>query len=299
MPHISGKTKLAGVTGRPLDHSLSPAMHNAAYEDLGLDWVYVPLEVSDERALADLAAAVRVLPFVGFNVTMPYKQAMLSLCDEVSSEARAAGAVNTVSHADGWLIGHNTDGIGLLESLRVDAGFDPAGKRVVLLGAGGAARGALAVLLLAGCESVTVVNRDMSRAEALIDDMASWIGSAAVDAAELGDAAEQVADAHLVINATPLGMRPDDASPVPIEWLHAGSVVLDMVYGTPRQTALVEGARSRGAIAVDGLGMLVHQGAAAIDIWNAAAEGPRASRDVMRRAAEDALAVRFQPEPRG
>ncbi|MGV8082420.1 MAG: shikimate dehydrogenase [Coriobacteriia bacterium] len=293
--HINGSTKLAGVTGWPLEHTLSPAMHNAAYEELGLNWVYMPLPVRDEHGLAHLAAAVRELPFVGFNVTMPYKQAIVGLLDEVSEAAVAAGAVNTVSQAEGWLIGHNTDGVGLIEALRTDAGFDPLGKRVVLLGAGGAARGALAALLSAGVESMTVVNRDGRKAADLVAETEPWHRSAAVETAAPDNALCAVREADLVINATSLGMRPGDQSPVPVEWLSPRQLILDMVYGTPRPTALLEGARFLGATALDGLGMLVHQAAAAIDIWSASEDSP-APRAVMRRAAEAQLDARFRPE---
>lgn len=292
---IDGTTKLAGVTGWPLDHTLSPAMHNAAYEELGLNWVYVPLPVGDERGLARLAAAARELPFVGFNVTMPYKQAILPLCDEATDAAIAAGAVNTVSHAEGWLIGHNTDGIGLIEALRADSRFELLGKRVVLLGAGGAARGALAAILSAGVESVAVVNRDGRRAADLVAEMQPWHSSAEVTSTTPTDALGVVREADLVINATPLGMRPDDPSPIPVEWLSPNHFVFDMVYGTPRATCLLEGARLRGAAASDGLGMLVHQAAAAIEIWHASANSP-APRDVMRRAAEAQLQARARAE---
>ncbi len=136
MREIKGTTKLAGVVGNPLHHSLSPAMHNAAYEHLGLDWVYVPLLISDEVGLRRLLAAVTSLPFVGFNVTMPYKQAVLELCDELATAASMAGAVNTVHCTEGKLVGYNTDGRGLLESLEEETGLLVEGKDVVLSGIG-------------------------------------------------------------------------------------------------------------------------------------------------------------------
>jgi shikimate dehydrogenase len=267
-------------------------MHNAAYDELGLDWVYVPLAVDDEAGLRRLAAAVRSLPFVGFNVTMPYKAAMLELCDEVAAAARMAGAVNTVQRTeDGSLIGYNTDGRGMIESLASDASFEPEGRRAVLIGAGGAAGGALVSLILAKCSSVAVVNRTLENAEELVDRMAPRASGVELTAVGLGDAEEAVQGADLVINSTSVGMQPGSASPVPVEWLRTGQVVLDMVYGTASPTALVEGARNAGATAIDGLGMLVAQGATAIDIWNADAQ-VRAPRSVMRGAAERQLAER-------
>jgi len=292
MTAINGTTRLAGVVGWPLDHTLSPAMHNAVYQELGLDWVYVPLAVSDEVGLRRLIAAVRSLPFVGLNVTMPYKSAVLELCDEVATAASMAGAVNTVHvAADGRLIGYNTDGRGMLESLAVDVNFDPAGKRVALVGAGGAAAAAFVALILAKTAAITVVNRSLERAEELLDRMAPRAAGISLQATRIQDAEETVRTADLVINSTPVGMQPDSGSPLPVEWLREGQVVLDMVYGTPAPTELVVGARAAGATALDGLGMLVAQGATAIDIWNADAE-LRTPRDLMRRAALEQLAAR-------
>lgn len=282
---INGRTHLAGVIGWPLDHTLSPAMHNAAYEALGLDWVYVPLPVRDETDLMRVLGAIRVLPIVGFNITMPFKQAMLSLCDEVAMLATMAGAVNTVHVVDGRFIGYNTDGRGLLESLETDAGFEPEGRDVVILGAGGAAGAALVSLMLGKAKSVTIANRNIERAEELVDRMGGRMRNTEARSIVLGAGAEEVVrSADLIINATPLGMNSGDPSPVPIEWLGPGQVVFDMVYGRGL-TALVEGARSRGAKSLDGLGMLVAQGATAVDIWSDSAQ-VRAPRDVMRAAAE-------------
>jgi shikimate dehydrogenase len=265
-------------------------MHNAAYERMGLDWVYVPLAVADEQGLRRLVAATRSLPVVGFNITMPYKTAVLELCDEVAAAASMAGAVNTVHvAADGRLIGYNTDGRGMLESLSQDAGFDPAGKNVALVGAGGAAAAAFVALILAKSASVTVVNRNLEHAEELLDRMAARAVGIELDAATLQGGEAAVVEADLVVNATPAGMRPGDESPVPVEWLREGQVVLDMIYGTPAPTCLVAGARDAGAIAIDGLGMLVAQGATSVDIWNSDAE-QHAPRDVMRQAAERQLA---------
>jgi shikimate dehydrogenase len=290
MHAIDGSTRLAGVVGTPLTHSLSPAMHNAAYQHLDLDWVYVPLDVGDELGLRRLVAAVRSLDFVGFSVTMPYKKAMLDLCDEVAMAASMAGAVNTVHCSEGRLIGYNTDGRGLLEALELEAGFVPADREVVVIGAGGAASAAVVALILARAASVTVAARDISRAEQLVASMEPHAGQVGLAAMELSAAEHAVASAALVINATPVGMRASDVSPVPREWWSEGQVVYDMVYGTRQATALVTDANAAGARAFDGLGMLVSQGATAIDIWNGT--GVRAPREIMHEAAERALAAR-------
>jgi shikimate dehydrogenase len=299
MASINGKTRLAGVIGWPLDHTLSPAMHNAVYQELGLDWVYVPLAVQDEVGLRRLIAAVRSLPFVGLNVTMPYKTAVLELCDEVATAASMAGAVNTIQVApDGRLIGYNTDGRGMLESLAADADHNPAGKRVVLIGAGGASAAAFVALILAKCAAITVVNRNLERAEELLDRMAPRAAGIELRAVATFDAEDAVRGADLLINSTPVGMQPGSGSPIPVEWIKEGQVVLDMVYGTAAPTELVTGALAAGAIALDGLGMLVAQGATAVDIWNAEAQ-LRTPRDVMRRAALEQLALRRGMEVTG
>lgn len=291
MTSVDGHTKIAGVLGRPLGHSLSPAMHNAVYEELGLNWAYLPFELEDECGLRRFMALAPSLRCVGFNVTMPFKQPVLELCDEVAMAASMAGAVNTVHVVDGRLVGYNTDGRGLLEALETEAGFAPAGKEVVILGAGGAAGAAFVAFLLARAASITIVNRDMDRADELIDRMSGHLGAVEVSSVSVFAAESQVGSADLIVNATPAGMQPGDASPVRVDWLRPGQLVYDMVYGTAQPTALVAGARDIGATALDGLGMLVCQGAIAVDIWNDIRQ-VRTPREVMRRAAEDALAAR-------
>lgn len=292
--HISGTTRLAGVVGWPVEHSLSPAMHNAAYEALDLDWAYLPLPVADEIGLRRFAAAARALPFVGFNITMPYKQAMLELCDEVATMARMAGAVNTVHVVDGNLIGYNTDGRGLLESLEADASFQCEGKSAVIYGAGGAAGAAFVALVLAKVSRITIVNRSAENADDLLDRMSQLLRQTEASHVVPAGAQEWIAEADLIVNATPIGMKADDPSPVPQEWMRPGQVVCDMVYRS-QPTSLVRAAQAAGATALDGLGMLVGQGATAVDIWNDSAQ-IRAPREVMRQAALDALALRQAAE---
>ncbi len=293
---ITGHTRLAGIVGWPLEHTLSPVMHNAAYQALGLDWAYVPIPVKDESQLVSVLETAVAADFAGLNITMPHKRAVLGLCDDVATPARMAGAVNTVHVADGRLIGYNTDGRGLLESLAEDAGFDPAGRSVALLGAGGAAGAAFVAMVLANASEVAVVNRSPERAEALIERMTPHLGQTLARSVESGsDAEEAIRSADLVVNATPVGMQPDDPSPVDAAWLSSGQVIADMVY-TPHRTGLTRAAEAAGAVAVDGLGMLVCQGALAIEIW-AEDVNVRAPRDIMREAA--AAAVGPQPERTG
>ena len=288
---INGRTRPTAVIGWPVAQSLSPVMHNAAYDSLGLNWACIPLGVPDDRALLAFTEAVRTLPFIGFNVTMPHKQAMLALCDETATLAELAGAVNTVHCVDGRLIGYNTDGRGLLESLQTDAGFDPAGRSVVVIGAGGAAGAAVTACILSRAGRITIVNRDLERAEALLDRVSASLRATAAGALPLDQsAASAVRESDLIINATPVGMSAHDPSPIPAEWFHEGQLVYDMVYQRP-DTALARAARTAGAHAVGGLGMLVAQGALAIDIWMGDINGQaRAPRDVMRAAASAALA---------
>lgn len=288
---VKGTTRLAGVIGNPLGHSLSPIMHNAAYERLGFDWVYVPLQVDDEFGLRRLVAAIPSLPFVGFNVTMPFKQEVLELCDEVATAASMAGAVNTVQVVDGSLIGYNTDGRGLLEALEEEADFTVAGKDVVLIGSGGAAGAAFVALILAQAASVTVVSRNPETSESLLARMGPHLGHVGARAIGFDHARDAVGEAALVVNATPVGMRPDDPSVLPVGWVGPGQVVFDMVYGTAEPTPLVRESRAAGAVAIDGLGMLVCQGATAVDIWSGSGEA-RAPRDVMRQVVEAELASR-------
>jgi shikimate dehydrogenase len=286
---IDGRTRLAGVVGWPLDHTLSPAMHNAAYESMGLNWTYLPLSVADETSLVRFVSAAKVLPFVGFNVTMPYKRTMVNLCDEVAAMAELAGAVNTVHVVDGRLIGYNTDGRGLLESLEAEAGFSPEGKSVALIGSGGAAGAALVGMILGRAASVCVVNRTLDKAAQLVRRVSARARNIEISAVMMdADAEPHVAAADLIVNCTPLGMKSEDPLPVQASWLKQGQIVADMVY-RPAETPLLAAARQHGATAVGGLGMLVGQGAIALEIWESLTQ-QAAPRDVMRQAAESVLA---------
>ncbi len=285
---ISGTTRLAGVIGWPLEHTLSPAMHNAAYEVLGLDWVYVPLPVREQIDVARVVAAARALPFVGFNVTMPYKRLMLDMCDEVAAQARLAGAVNTVHIQDGHLMGYNTDGRGLLESLRTEAGFTAQGRRIAIVGSGGAAAAVLAALVLERAGNVTVISRDRAHAEDLVSRMQIRARDTELVALGMGpEDAPYIEAADVVVNATPLGSGRDDELPVRSDWLHPGQIVSEMVY-RPLTTPLLEAARKAGAVTIAGIGMLVAQGAIALEIWKSDST-LAAPREVMRATCEAAI----------
>jgi shikimate dehydrogenase len=260
----TGATRLAAVIGSPVRHSLSPALHNAAFEAVGLDWVYVALEVPEGQVPEALAGA-RALGLAGLSVTMPHKEAVARCCDRLSDDAEALGAVNCVVIRDGELVGHNTDGDGFLAALAVD-GVDARGERCVVLGAGGAARSVALALARAGAAEVAVVNRTEERARQAV----ALLGGCG--RVVTGDrVAEVVAAARLVVNATSVGMGEPGPADLPLDpdLLHEGQVVVDLVY-QPLETPLVRAARARGALAVNGVPMLVHQAAVAFSLWTGA-----------------------------
>ena len=272
---ISGATRLAAVIGSPVRHSLSPAMHNAAFAASGLDWRFVAFDVAP-GAVADAVAAMRSLGIGGYAVTMPLKEAIVAVVDAVDPAAEALRSVNTVVlRDDGSTFGVSTDGAGFVDSLR-DAGFDVDWRRVVVLGAGGAARSIVDALGRAGAGDIAVVNRTPSRAAA---------AAVLADAARVGTW-DDLADADLLVNSTSVGMGAD-RSPVDPALLRPGLVVADNVYH-PVDTALLRAARAAGAETIDGLGMLVHQAIRQQQLWT----GVRPDPAVLRGAAEHELACR-------
>lgn len=275
---ISGATRVAAVIGNPVRHSLSPAVHNAAFAQLGLDWVYTAFDVSPGEAQAALDA-MRTYRLGGLSVTMPHKEAVASAVDSLDPAAAALRSVNTVvPQADGSLKGFSTDGAGFVASLAA-VGVAVANRTVCVLGAGAAARSIIDALGRAGAARVAVVNRTAAAATqaALLAGAAGVVGSR-ID----------VSDAHIVVNATSVGMAGDDM-PCDPSWLHGGQVVADIVYH-PRETALLRCARTAGATTVEGLGMLVHQAALQQQLWH----GLLPDVAVMAAAAEQELAARLE-----
>lgn len=259
---VAATQALAAVIGSPVSHSLSPALHNAAFRAVGLPWVFVSWEVPEGYAPEALASMER-FGVAGLSVTMPHKSAVAEAVDSLAEEAETLGAVNCVVRETGSdgvteLVGHNTDGYGFLACLREDAGFDPADAACLILGAGGAARASVLALADAGASRIAVANRTPERAEK--------------SAALAGDRGEVVsADAagefDLVINATPLGMGEFKGEiPVSPMLLHPGQTVLDLIYDPP-ETPLLAQARAKGIRACNGLGMLIHQAARAFELW--------------------------------
>jgi shikimate dehydrogenase len=279
MARISGATRLAAVIGDPARHSLSPALHNAAFAALDLDWVYLAFDVARGSA-ADALGAMRTLGIDGLSVTMPHKADVAHAVDDVTDDAAALGAVNCVVNRDGRLTGHNTDGVGFLRGLRHDAGRGAEGLRCVVLGAGGAARAVVRALALDGAHEIVVVNRSPDAAT-----IAAALGGAV---ARVG-AVDDVAGADLVVNATPIGMAGPgaDGVPCPPELLRGKQVVVDLVYD-PLETPLLAAARTAGIEAHNGLSMLVFQAAQAFELWT----GCDAPIDVMLGAVADAMQLR-------
>lgn len=262
------KMKLTAILGHPITHSLSPTMHTAAFAALDMDWVYVPVDVLP----ADLANAVRGLRALGFrgaSVTVPHKQAMIPLLDEVTEAARTMGAVNTIVRRGDRLIGDNTDWQGFLVPLR-EAGFDLAGQRCAVLGAGGAARAVVYALGRAGATAITIFNRTVSRANDLIRDLQPAIPAVALRSRSLAATADLVAGSSpaLVVNTTSVGMWPEtDGCPWPADRpIPSETVVYDLVYN-PLRTRLLRQAEEAGCRTIDGVRMLVHQGAIAFKMW--------------------------------
>lgn len=282
---LRATTRLVGVMGFPVEHSLSPPMHNAAFATLGLDWAYVAFRVEPER-VEEALRGIRGLGLVGLNVTIPHKQAAADLVDELDDAACVLGSVNTIHNRNGVLRGYSTDGAGFVRSVE-ETGATLGGKTVTLIGAGGSARAVAYALVSAGIAQLTIAARRVHKAEEIV----AVIGSRAtcpVAVANLhSDAAQQaVAHSDIVVDSTSVGMAPNaDVPPViPPDWLRPGQLVCDLTY-TPRETCLLKAARAVGADTLDGTGMLVHQGAIAFEIWT----GIKAPVETMRRALLAAL----------
>lgn len=273
---VTGATRVGAVIGDPVAHSLSPIIHNAAFAATGFDATFVALPVRP----ADLGAAiagVRALDLLGLSVTMPHKAAVISHLDDVRHEAAALSAVNCVVRDGGRLVGTNTDGAGFVDALTA-ASVDLVGTRVLVLGAGGAARAVVRALVDAGVAEVGVANRTTEKAEAAV-----LLGGRDARVAEVDDAP----DYDVIVNATSVGMGVAAAAavlPLPADRLRDGHVVVDLVY-EPVETGLLAAARAVGAQAVDGVGMLVHQAAHAFTLWT----GLPAPVAVMDGAAREAL----------
>jgi shikimate dehydrogenase len=267
---INGHTKIYGILGRPVTHSLSPAMHNAAFKELGINAVYVAFPVTD---LAQAVAGLRGLAIQGVSVTIPFKEEIIPLIDEVDPQAAQIGAVNTVVNRAGRLCGYNTDWLGAIKALKAKTSLK--GEHILLLGAGGASR-AIAFGILAEGGQVTLTDLDGPRAAALAKDLH-------VEAIPLEAVAQ--CPAALLVNATPVGMEPAiDGIPINHDLLGRYRLVMDIVY-KPLETRLLREAKARGAATIDGLQMLIHQATAQFELWT----GRSAPLETMSEAAYAAL----------
>ncbi len=262
---ISGRTRVCGIIGDPVEHSLSPVMQNAAFEELNLDLVYVAFRVRREE-LRGAIIGLKNLGLLGLNVTMPHKNNVLKELDEIDSTARSIGAVNTILNDDGRLVGYNTDGGGALKALK-ENGITLKGKKLLLLGAGGTAK-AIAFHAAHEVEELIILNRTSRKAKKLAEILRKE-SSKKIDGLGLSPETicEELKDTNVLINATSVGMHPDvDQSLVSPSLLNSDLCVMDIVYD-PLETKLEKDAKAVGAKVVSGIEMLVYQGAFSFEIW--------------------------------
>ncbi|MCP3951757.1 MAG: shikimate dehydrogenase [Desulfobacterales bacterium] len=270
MTIVDVNTRIVGLLGNPLGHSFSPAMHNRAFKTLGLNFFYLPIEVTSEN-LKDVTLCISKMNFAGYNVTIPHKIRILEYLDHIDELAQAIGAVNTVTIQEGVSTGHNTDGEGYVRSLETEAGFSVKEKTLFILGCGGAARAIAMTLAFRGAGKIFLCNRT----EQKVHDLAAEINAKVRPCCEvtrMEPAAMKpvIGLAHVLINATNIGMHPDeDRMPIDASLIPKGLVVSDIVYN-PLKTKLLQTVEKKGCPIVPGLGMLVYQGAAAFQMWTGA-----------------------------
>jgi len=280
---IKGTTKIFGVIGFPIEHTVSPAIHNAAFAALRLDCIYLPFAVRPEnlgRAIAGLSS----LGIIGINVTIPHKETVIAYLDEVSEEARRIGAVNTVVIKRGKLIGYNTDGKGFVQALKEEGKINIQGKRIVIFGAGGAGRAVAVQSGLEGAGELIIFDKEEERAKRLATDIRKDIPQLCTRVVSRDEIKSNLNKADILINATPVGMNAGDKLIINPEWLLPRTLVFDLVYN-PQETRLIQASRERGCSVVGGLGMLIHQGALSFELWT----GEKAPLGAMRKAAEAIL----------
>jgi shikimate dehydrogenase len=265
---VSGKTRIIGVFGSPIEHTLSPAMHNAAFGALGLDMCYLPFHVSP-MDLADALKSVKALNMAGVNITVPHKENVITLLDSVDEEAAFIGAVNTVVLLEGKLTGYNTDGRGFMNSLS-ESGISVDGKNIFIIGAGGASR-AISYYLSEKTSRLSLFDIDKAKAEKLIHDLNKIRSNVSYQTLDNIDKTD------VVINATPLGLRHEDPLPFSPDSITSDMVICDLVY---KNTKLLQEAAKKGAKTLDGSGMLLWQGVLAFELWT----GVKPPVDVMRDA---------------
>jgi len=265
---VSGKTKIAGLFGYPVEHTLSPMMHNAAFDALGLDMCYIAFKVAPQN-LSEAVKAVRALNMLGVNITVPHKEKVIPLLDKVDREVSFFGAVNTVVNSDGILTGYNTDGRGFMSSLS-EEGISVDGKDIFIIGAGGASR-AISYYLSEKASQLSLYDIDRSKAEKLVSDLGKIRNKVFL----LNDI-KNIGRPHIIINATPLGLKPDDPLPLNPDLIAPDMVIYDLVY---KNTKFLQEAEKKGARTLNGSGMLLWQGVLAFELFT----GVKPPVDVMRR----------------
>ncbi len=285
MKALSGHTQPFAVLGHPIGHTLSPVMHNAAFEALDMDAIYLAFDVAPDRLMSVLPA-MRDMGFRGVNLTVPLKEVAFRGFADLDAGARTLGAVNTVQFLPEGLKGHNTDGVGFLRAVAEAFGTSVTGQKLFVLGCGGAGRAVAITAAQAGAGRLSLADIDDTRSQRLAAEIATLAPGVQVTMA--GNSAKAWAaparDADLLIQASPIGMKPSDICPLPSEAFRAGHRAFDLVYNLP-ETCFMRAAAGGGAKAVNGLGMLLHQGAESFSIWT----GKPAPVDVMRQALQAAL----------
>lgn len=276
---VTGKTRVVGIIGYPVQHSLSPLMQNAAFASAELDFIYVPFTVAPENLKAAVFG-MKALGLHGFNVTIPHKTTIIPFLDCLDETAITAGAVNTVLFSENGLTGYNTDGDGLVDSLAVDLDFIPGVEQILVLGAGGAARGAISALCRSGAKNIIICNRSFDNAEAIKLKMNTCYPKTKIDVILQNQlTAKNISDTSLLLNTTSIGMSGDRFEGLNLKYLPKSSKVYDMVYSTVG-TPLINDASQAGLRSFNGIGMLIAQGERAFKIWT----GHKPPEGVMRKA---------------
>ena len=285
MKALSGHTKPFAVLGHPIGHTLSPVMHNAAFESLGLDAIYLAFDVAPENLLTVLPA-MKNMGFGGVNLTVPLKEVAFKGLAELDESAQRLGAVNTVEFTDDGLRGHNTDGKGFLTAVQESLHVSVKGQTLFVLGCGGAGRAVAITAAAEGAKRLIFADIDETRCKNVARDSMAVAPSLQVEFAGTDPKgwAKRTQSADLIIQASPVGMKADDVCPLPPSAFKPGQWAFDLVYNRP-ETCFIKAATAGGAKAVNGLGMLLHQGAEAFTIWT----GKPAAIEVMRKALENAL----------
>ena len=262
---ITGKTKVVGVIGHPIEHSMSPPMHNNAFKQLNMDYVYVAFHVLPEN-IGKLIESCKTLDIKGLNVTIPHKTSVIPFLDEIDSTAQKIGAVNTIQFKNGIAKGFNTDGIGAIKSLQKYAALD--GKNVLILGAGGASKAISFTLINENINSLVIANRSKENARNLISNIKKQCGFEGISYVDIKDADELIGDMDIIINTTPIGMYPKHEAepPVKTDNINGKHIVMDVIYN-PLETVFLKEARLNGATTINGTSMLINQGLESFEIF--------------------------------